>query len=159
MSAPPLFSRSGPAVRRLRLLELPRQISTSQEHFSGAGIAPPAQGQARSLRSAHCNRWASLPQFDQARVAVLRSVRSPGGGVASVPLALYVRASSVQSVKSCHSASTFTRAPGRPQVRQGFWPLGSPSQAALPHATLLFLAVDQHFSGASFTLAGLRFCG
>ncbi|KAJ1201284.1 hypothetical protein NDU88_005097 [Pleurodeles waltl] len=206
MSAPPLFIRSSPAVRRLRLLELPSfepchsaststrapsrpqvrwglwlQVLPSQaalphaiplslvadEHFSGAllrsrhrpprsgaGPLPPlvAIGGRRSLRSVK-RGWSSS-------VLLVHS----GAGVASVPLALYVRASSVQSSESCHSASTFTRAPGRPQVRQGFWPLGPrplgpPSQAAIPHATPLSLAVDQHFSGASFTLAGLRFCG
>ncbi|KAJ1203805.1 hypothetical protein NDU88_007586 [Pleurodeles waltl] len=53
----------------------------ADQHFSGAGSVPHAQGQARSLRSAcyDLNRWASLPPFDQARVAVLRSARSPGG--------------------------------------------------------------------------------
>ncbi|KAJ1205277.1 hypothetical protein NDU88_000712 [Pleurodeles waltl] len=105
MSVPPLFSRSGPAVRLLRLLELPvgprcGAVSGSRsppnqavlpnvallslaadQNFSGAGSVPHAQGQARSLRSVcyDLNRRASLPPSDQARVAVLRSVRSPGG--------------------------------------------------------------------------------
>ncbi|KAJ1107165.1 hypothetical protein NDU88_004558 [Pleurodeles waltl] len=120
MSAPPLFIRSSPAVRRLRLLELPsfgpcRPASTftrvlgrpqvrrgfwlqvppnqaalphvaplslaADQNFSGAGSVPHAQGQARSLRSVcyDLNRQASLPPLDQARVAILRSVRSPGG--------------------------------------------------------------------------------
>ncbi|KAJ1205798.1 hypothetical protein NDU88_001224 [Pleurodeles waltl] len=146
MSAPPLFIRSSPAVRRLRLLELPRQISTSQEPTASPALrgrpAPYAPlvtasiGGLHSLRSAK-RGWSS---------SVL--LVHPEVGVASIPLALYVRASSVQSFEPCHSASTFTRAPGRPQVRRGFWLQVLPSQAALPHAIPLSLAADQHFSGA-----------
>ncbi|KAJ1128684.1 hypothetical protein NDU88_007059 [Pleurodeles waltl] len=157
MSAPPLFSRSSPAVRHLRLLELPRQISTSQEPTASLTLrgrpAPSALlvttsiGGRHSLRSAK-RGWSSSVQLVH-----------PVAVVASVPLAFYVRCSSVQSFEACRPASTFTRAPGRPQVRRGFWLQVPPSQAALPHATLLSLPADQHFSGANFTLAGLSFCG
>ncbi|KAJ1207303.1 hypothetical protein NDU88_002694 [Pleurodeles waltl] len=53
----------------------------ADQHFSGADSVPHAQGQARSLRSAcyGLDRRASLPPFDQARVVVLCSARSPGG--------------------------------------------------------------------------------
>ncbi|KAJ1176176.1 hypothetical protein NDU88_001459 [Pleurodeles waltl] len=135
----------------------------ADQNFSGAGSVPHAQGQARSLRSVcySLNRRASLPPFDQARVAVLRSVRSPGGRgrQRSTRLILYVRASSVQSFKSCHSASTFTRAPGKPQVRQGFWLLapGPPkSSGSSSHDTAIssgrsaLLRRQLHSGGAPF---------
>ncbi|KAJ1189404.1 hypothetical protein NDU88_006149 [Pleurodeles waltl] len=178
MSAPLLFSHSSPAVRRLHLLELPvgprcgkvsgskspqvmrlflarhrylqRQIRTSQEPTASPTLrgrpAPSAPlvttsiGGCHSLRSAK-RGWSS---------SVL--LVHPGAGVAGVPLALYVSASSVQSFEPCHSASTFTRAPGRPWVRRGFWLQVLPSQAAFPHATLLSLAADQHFSRADSVL-------
>ncbi|KAJ1126284.1 hypothetical protein NDU88_004692 [Pleurodeles waltl] len=252
MSAPPLFRRSSPAVRRLRLLELPaRSVLPPSRALAGASLtwvavlcgvsssasapsppglplcrspsllfrrasaggrrpppchrvlssgprpvtcrglgrcSPPgpvprilaiccasggradsvpyAQGQALSLRSTcygHSSRASHRP-FDQARVVVTRSARSPRGGWggASVPLALYVRASSVQAFEPCRPASPSTRAPGslgRPQVRQSFWLPVTSSQAALPRATPLSLAADQHFPGADFTLAGLHSCG
>ncbi|KAJ1130674.1 hypothetical protein NDU88_009024 [Pleurodeles waltl] len=142
-----------PQVKRLFLARhcyLQRQISTSQEPTASPTLrgrpAPSAPlvttsiGRCHSLRSGK-RGWSS---------SVL--LVHPGAGVASVPLALYVRASSVQSFEPCHSASTFNRAPGRPQVRRGFWLQVLPSQAAFPHATPLSLATDQHFSRADSVL-------
>ncbi|KAJ1131431.1 hypothetical protein NDU88_009768 [Pleurodeles waltl] len=67
-----------------------------------------------------------------------------------------------QAVEHCRPACQSTRAPGslgRPKVRRGFWPSATTSQAAVPYAAPLSLAAAQHFSGAGFTLAVLRFYG
>ncbi|KAJ1156623.1 hypothetical protein NDU88_009341 [Pleurodeles waltl] len=138
---------------------------------------PPRSEQALSFRSAYYvrGRRASPPPLGRARIAVpylslldpwgesrQRSTRPERAHSCLARLRQTGVTSSAQSGEYRRPASHSTRAPGllgRPRVRRGFWPPVTSSQAALPYATPLSLAVTQHFSGTSFALAGLRYCG
>ncbi|KAJ1180810.1 hypothetical protein NDU88_006026 [Pleurodeles waltl] len=179
------FSSSGPQAHYLQRVGQPlparSQAGRPDDLLRLKGESrqrPPRSGQALSSCSA-CyvrGRRASPPQLGRARIAVPRlSLLDPWRGESRqrstrpeqapsrlIRLQQTGVTSSAQSGEYCRPASQSTRAPGslrRPRVRQGFWPLVTSSQAALPYAAPLSLAVTQHFSGAGFTLAGLRYCG
>ncbi|KAJ1142178.1 hypothetical protein NDU88_008505 [Pleurodeles waltl] len=89
--------------------------------------------------------------------------RSLGGRASSlIRLRQTGDTSSTQSGEYRRPASPSTRAPGslgRHMARRGLRPPVTWSQAALPYAAPLSLAVTHYFSGSGFTLAGLRYCG